>query len=181
MKLRELNARDMAVTALFAAILCVMSPWSIPVGPVPVSLATFAIYIAAAVMGRSRATIAVLVYILIGMVGLPVFSGFSGGFQKIAGVSGGYIVGYIPCAFISGAITDRFPKSLVAYPIGMILGTAILYLVGTAWFMYTTGNTLAASLGFCVVPFLLGDAIKIAAATALSFPLRRILAQAGKG
>ena len=91
-----MKTRDLTLTALFAAILCVAAPFSIPVGPIPITLATFAIYLAAIVLGKKYGTLAVVIYILLGAVGLPVFSGFSGGFQKIVSATGGYIIGYIP-------------------------------------------------------------------------------------
>ena len=92
----------MALTGMMAALLCVAGPLSLPVGPVPLSLATFAVYLAGAVLGWKRGTAAVALYLLIGLCGLPVFSGFSGGFQKLAGVTGGYLVGYLFCALITG-------------------------------------------------------------------------------
>jgi len=109
---------------------------------------------------------------------VPVFSGFQGGFQKLIGVTGGYLVGYLPCALITGlAVT---PNSLETeprwkLPAFMALGTAVLYLIGTAWFMIQTKNNLAASMGMCVIPFLPGDAVKIVAASLLAPPVRKAL------
>ena len=93
------------------------------------------------------------------------FSGFSGGFQKLAGVTGGYLAGYLPCAFFAGLGAERAEREGRKWilPAMMVLGTAVLYTVGTAWFMIQTGNGLGAALGLCVLPFLPGDAVKIAA------------------
>jgi len=175
------RVRDMTMAAVFAAILCVLAPWTIPAGPVPLSLATFAVYLTAAVLGWKWGTAAVLVYLLLGAAGAPVFSGLEGGLQKLAGVTGGYLVGYIPCALLTGLFADRF-RGRAAVPLtalGMLLGTAVLYAVGTAWFQFSTGNGLAASLALCVLPFLPGDAVKVAAAAALAVPLRRAVAASG--
>lgn len=167
-----MKTRSLVTVGMFAAIICVFAPFTVPVGPIPISLATFAIYLAAAVLGGKKGTAAVAVYILIGSVGIPVFSGFGAGIGKILGVTGGYIVGYIPCAYVAGTIIDRFQDKRIYYPIALILGTAVLYIFGTVWFMFQTGNSLYDSLIACVIPFLIGDAVKIAVASAVSIKLR---------
>lgn len=124
--------------------------------------------------GTKKGTIAVGLYLLIGIIGVPVFSGFSGGFQKLAGVTGGYLVGYLPCAYMSGEGAEKRERIGWWYhPLMMIAGTALLYLVGTVNFMLHTGNGLGAALALCVVPFLIGDAVKIAAAALLTVPVRK--------
>ncbi len=170
-----MKTKDLVYVSVLAAILCVFSPWAIPIGPVPVSLATFAVYFAAASTGWKRGTAAVTLFLLIGGLGLPVFSGFQGGLHKLIGPTGGYLIGYIPCAFLTGFIADRLEKHRWAYPLGMIAGTAVLYLMGTAWFVYISGNGWLASLSICVIPFLLGDAIKIIVATAAAAAVRPLL------
>ncbi len=169
---KKLNVRAMVFTAIVAALICVASPFSIPMpGLVPISLGTFAIYLGSALLGGKRATVAVAVFILIGAVGLPVFTGFTGGFAKLLGVTGGYIIGYIPLAFITGIFAEKFNNKIFFMPVGMVLGTIALYAFGTAWFMVSTGSGLGAALMSCVVPFLIGDGIKIALATAVAKPL----------
>ena len=123
-----------------------------------------AVYLAGTVLGSRRGAAAVGVYLLIGMIGVPVFSGFSGGFQKIAGVTGGYLIGYLPCAWIAGM--GRGAKNGKLF-LCLAAGTLALYALGTAWFMFQTGNGLSAALGLCVLPFLPGDAIKMIAVTLL--------------
>ncbi len=173
-----MKTKDMTIIAVMAALICVAGPLSIAVGPIPLSLASFAVYLAGAVLGAKRGPLAVAIYLLIGMVGVPVFSGFSGGIQKLAGVTGGYLIGYLPCAWLTGLAvkpgqTEAQPKWKL--PAMMVAGTAVLYIVGTAWFMIQTGNSLAASMGMCVVPFLPGDAIKIVAASLLAWPIRKAI------
>ena len=174
----KMNTKDMAVIAVMAALICVAGPLTVSIGPIPLSLASFAVYMAGATLGAKRGALAVAVYLLIGCAGVPVFSGFSGGFQKLAGVTGGYLAGYLLCAWLTGlGIRPGGEKSESKWrlPAFMLLGTAALYLVGTAWFMLQTGNGLAASLGMCMLPFLPGDGAKIVAACALSRPVRRAL------
>ena len=166
-----MKTRDLCVCAIMAAILCVCAPLSVPVGPIPITLASFAVYLAGALLGLKRGTIAVAVYILLGALGLPVFSGFQGGLHKLAGVTGGFIVGYLPCAALTGLASDRFGKRHWALPVGMIAGTAALYAIGTVWFMISMGQSLPAALGACVLPFLPGDAVKIIAASGLTVSL----------
>ena len=167
-----MKTKDMVLTGVFAAVICVFAPFTIPIGAVPISLATFAVYLAAAVLGTKKGTLAVLIYILIGMAGVPVFSGFAGGIGKILGVTGGYIIGYIPCAFAIGVFTERFGGKNYIYPLALVIGTLILYSFGTAWFMVQSGNGLMQSLKVCVFPFLVGDAIKIAAASIVAIKLK---------
>ena len=171
------SVRSMIFTAIMAALICIAAPFSVPIGLVPISLATFAVYLAGGLLGAKRGALAVVVYILIGAVGLPVFSGFAGGFAKLLGVTGGYIIGYVPCALLSGLLYDR-TRCVWTLPVGMVLGTLACYIFGTAWFLIATadgaitGASVVSALMMCVVPFLPGDAIKIAAACALAMPLR---------
>ena len=172
--MKAMKTKDMTLIAVMAALICVAGPLSIPVGPIPLSLATFAVYLAGSVLGRKKGTIAVALYLVIGVIGVPVFSGFSGGFQKLAGVTGGYLIGYLPCAYLSGIGAEKREKAgWWFHPLMMIAGTVLLYLVGTIVFMLHTGNGLIASLSLCVIPFLIGDAIKIFAATLLTVPVRK--------
>ena len=170
-----MKVKDMTLTAVMAALVCIAGPLTIPAGPIPLSLATFAVYLSGTVLGKKRGTIAVALYLLIGIIGVPVFSGFSGGFQKLAGVTGGYLVGYLPCAFLSGLGAERAEEEsrIWILPAKMAAGTAVLYTIGTAWFMIQSGNALGTALSLCVVPFLPGDAVKIAAAVMLTVPVRK--------
>lgn len=172
-----------------AALLCIAAPLSVPIGPIPISLASFIVYLAGALLGGIKGTMAVLLYILIGAIGLPVFSGYSGGVAKLIGVTGGYIIGYIPCAAITGfsieALGARTEISIAKhkfswiYPVSMLVGTAVLYAIGTVWFMFASGNTLGAALGMCVIPFLPGDLLKIVLAVAIAETTRTRLSKLG--
>ena len=153
--------RDMVFTALFTAVLCAAAPFSIAAGPIPLSFATLVIYLAAGALGWKRGVVSVILYVAIGAIGIPVFSNFEGGFHKIAGVTGGFIIGYIPLALASGFFAPVSRGKIFAYALGMVIGTVLLYTCGTAWFMFQTGSPLAASLALCVTPFLPGDAIKV--------------------
>lgn len=168
---------DLIFTALLAALICAAAPFSIPVGAVPLSLATLAVYIAASVIDWKHGVAAVALYVLLGAVGLPVFAGFTGGVQRLVGMTGGYIFGYIPCALVTGLIIDRYADKKLIWPAAMLAGTVCCYAFGTAWFCVVSGMNLWRALSVCVLPFLPGDALKIVLATAVGIPVRRAVAR----
>lgn len=170
-----MKAQRIALTGILAAIICLLAPLSIPTGAIPISLATFAIYIIACTVKAKNSVSAVIIYILLGAIGLPVFSSFRGGVHVIAGVTGGYIIGYIPCTIIISFLTEKFESKKWIYPASMVLGTLICYLIGTLWYMWQAKNGFTAALAVCVVPFIVGDIIKISAASAIGITLRKRL------
>lgn len=170
---KKRNTKDMVLMALFTAILCVLAPMSLPIGPVPISLATFVIYFSLYFLGWKKGTVTCILYLLIGLVGLPVFSGFSGGVGKLAGPTGGYLIGYIFLALVTGMVIEKsYGKNIRFSPVfcfaGMFLGTAVLYVFGTAWFCISTGTSVAAALVTCVFPFIIGDLAKMFVAVILA-------------
>ncbi|MDE6732871.1 MAG: biotin transporter BioY [Oscillospiraceae bacterium] len=166
------TVRVMVFMAIFAAIICIAAPVSVQVGPIPITLATFAIYLAGAILGGKRGMIAVIVYIMLGAVGLPVFSNFNGGFTALLGPTGGYIIGYIPLVLLTGIFSDMNSKKHWTMIIGMLLGTVALYTFGTAWFMIMTESSLGRALALCALPFIPGDALKIVCVSAIAMPLK---------
>lgn len=176
----KLNVRDYALTAMFAALMAVCSWISIPAA-VPFTLQTFGVFLAVGLLGGKRGTLAIVVYLLLGAVGLPVFAGFSGGLGYMMGATGGYIVGFLFSALVMWLIEKLFGNSLPVLAASMILGLIVCYAFGTAWFMIVyTKNTgaigLGTALGWCVIPYIVPDVIKIILATLLSRRLRPVLA-----
>ena len=104
--------------ALMTAVICVLAPLSLPIGPVPISMATLVLFLSIYVLGWKKATISVCLYILLGLVGVPVFSGFTGGVSKLAGATGGYIVGYIPMVALAGFLMEQGVDTLICGGIG---------------------------------------------------------------
>ena len=153
--------KDLSIIALFAAIMCILGPLSIPIGPVPISLTTFAVFLSVYLLGAKKSAISVIIYLLIGLTGLPVFSGFQGGVAKLAGPTGGYLLGFIPAAIIAGLLISRFAQKKMASIISMILATCILYFIGTAWLAVSLHLTPWQALSAGVIPFIPGDIIKI--------------------
>ncbi len=171
----KISTKSLTISAFLAAIICVLSPIAINIGPIPLSFGTLAIYIASSLIDTKHGVAAVVVFVALGAFGVPVFTNWTGGFGRIAGPTGGYIIGYIPMSFIIGFMIDRLDKHVWAYPVAMVAGTAALYAFGTVWYMIQSGVDFGAALLACVVPFLIGDSIKIAASTLLCFRLRRLI------
>ncbi|MCD7836026.1 MAG: biotin transporter BioY [Lachnospiraceae bacterium] len=159
---------DIVYIAIFAALIAVCSWISIPMA-VPFTLQTFGVFLAVYLLGGKRGTISVLVYILLGAVGLPVFAGFKGGIGALLGSTGGYIIGFLFSALIMWAFEKLFGKKLWVYALSMLLGLIVCYAFGTVWFMvvYARSNdavSLITVLGWCVFPFIIPDLVKIALA-----------------
>lgn len=171
--------RRLTMTAAAGAVLAVLAPWAVPLGAVPVTLCTLVIYVMACALDWKSCTAAVAVYVLLGMAGLPVFSGFAGGVGCLAGPTGGFILGYPVMALVCSLLLGRLRRGTPARVGALALGTAVLYALGTLWYCAQTGVGLWGGLGVCVLPFLPGDGIKLAAAVGMGPALGERLARAG--
>lgn len=169
------KTRNMTVCAIMAALMCILGPMSVPIGPIPISLTNLVIYLTVYLLGTKKACISYLVYMLLGAVGLPVFSGFAGGIGKLAGPTGGYLVGFIFMTVICGVIMERFQRKAIPTWLGMVLGTLVAYLFGTVWFVVQTQSAVMYALTACVFPFIPFDLIKITIAILLGKAVRKRL------
>lgn len=177
----HMKTTDLVLTGLMAALICIAGPLSIPLPftPVPISLTNLAIYIALFLIGWKRGTISYLVYLLLGFAGLPVFSKGQAGAAVLLGPTGGYLVGFIFIAVISGIMIEKYAGKVLPSVVGIIIGLTITYLFGTVWFCFQAGVGFAEALGMCVFPFLPGDAVKIIIAVILGPMLRKHLQKEG--
>lgn len=171
---------DMAYIAVFAVLMAICSWISIPTA-IPFTLQTFAVFLAVTVLGGKRGTMSVLVFVLLGAVGVPVFAGFTGGLYVILGNTGGYIIGFLFAGLLMWLTESLFGRKMWVQAVSMLLGMAAYYVFGTIWFMIvymrTTGPVgLTAVLGWCVLPFIIPDLIKAAMALFLGNTLRKPLA-----
>lgn len=171
---------DVAYIGIFTALITICSWISIPAA-IPFSLQTFAVFLAVSILGGKRGTLAVVVYVLLGAIGIPVFAEFTGGIGIILRSTGGYIIGFIFSALVMWLMESLFGRKLWVQGISMVLGLIACYAVGTAWFMFVymrdTGAVgLTTVLGWCVVPFVIPDALKIVLALMLSSALKKPLA-----
>lgn len=170
-------------TAMGAVIIALCAWISIPAA-VPFTLQTFGIFLVLAVLGPRQGTVSILVYILLGLIGLPVFAGFSGGPGALIGPTGGYILGFALIGVVC-LLTEKLPLPGTARLIfGSLVGLAVCYGFGTLWFIQVAAMggkvyNLPAVLGMCVVPFILPDCIKLVLALAVGRRLARALHLAG--
>lgn len=170
---------DLVYVSIFVVLIAVCSWISIPL-TVPVTLQTFGVFIAVGLLGGKRGTLAVLVYILMGAIGIPVFSGFTGGIGILAGTTGGYIVGFLFSALLMWGMEKLFGKDTKVLAGSMILGLAVCYAVGTLWFMAVYAASSGAAgiftvLGWCVFPFIIPDIAKIVLALILTKRLSGVI------
>ena len=191
--------KSLTLIGLMTAITCIISPFSIYIAfsPVPITFGIFAIYLALFTLGMKKGLISCLIYILLGLVGLPVFSGFSGGaaklfgptgvpvfsnfgagLAKVAGPTGGYIIGYIFLAAIAGFFIDKWPYKWYLCLIGMVLGTTVCYFFGTVWLAFQMDLTFIKALSLGVLPYIPADLAKMAIALLIGIPLRKGLVKA---
>lgn len=162
-KTRKIGTVQLAAMGLMTAVMCILGPLSIPLpGGVPISLNGFAIFLTAYLLGWKKGAVSYLLYLLLGIIGLPVFSGYGAGLAKVAGPTGGYLVGFIFMAMIAGAFAENKKKNIWIAVVGMALGSATDLAFGTAWYMFVTNTPLVPALTACVIPFLPGNAVKIA-------------------
>ncbi len=150
------------LTGLCCALLCIAAPVTvpIPISPVPISLAPLAVFISSYILTPIQCFISTVIYIMIGAVGLPVFSGFTGGIGIIAGPTGGFLLGYMGTALVSSFFVHRYEKKYL-HIIGMIFGIFISYFIGTVWFSFQQNVTFFTAATLCVIPYVAGDIIKI--------------------
>ena len=174
-----MKVRNMALCALFAALLTICAWISIPVGDGVITMQTFALFLALGVLGGKRGTITVGIYLLLGVVGLPVFSGFQGGLGALLGVTGGYIAGFLVAALVYWLITALGRDKSIFRLVGMITGLLACYLFGTLWFQFGYlsygGLSFGVILMKCVIPSLLPDGAKLILAWLLASRLRQFV------
>ena len=168
----SMTTKNIASIGLMTAVLCLLGPISLPIGPVPISLGTFGIYLVCYILGWKKGVLCTITYLLLGMVGVPVFSNFGSGRAKLVGPTGGYLIGYIPMSLIIGIFADKFRNNKPMQLVGMVLGTIVVYAIGTAWLSVSAKLTFAKALAAGVTPFIVGDAIKIVMAMVLGMPIK---------
>jgi len=171
--------RMMVFASLLAALMTVGAYISIPVGPVPIVLQNMFVFLAGLLLGSRWGLASVGVYLLAGACGLPVFAGGMGGIGRIVGPTGGYLIGYLPAVFMVGYISEKGAARISFDIIAMICGTFFLYAFGVTWLKILTGMTWSKTLAVGMLPFLIGDGLKIVAAAAIARAIRPIIRVTG--
>ncbi len=178
-KMRKSKTYDMVYVAIFAVLIAICSWIAIPT-MVPFTLQTFGVFLAVGVLGGKRGTVAVLIYILLGAIGVPVWSGFTGGIGVLLNNTGGYIIGFLFIALIMWGAEKLFGRKNWVMIVSMVLGLVVCYAFGTLWFMMlylknTGAIGLGTVLGWCVIPFIIPDILKMALAFILSRRLNKVI------
>lgn len=170
---------NLILCALFAAIISVFSVMTIPIGVVPVSMSVFAIMLTGMLLNWRMAAVSAAVYVLLGLIGVPVFSGFRGGLSVLVGPTGGFILSYVPMAAIISLISSRKIKNKIVgvflHISGAIVGLVLCYLLGTTQFTMVTGSSFINALAICVYPFIVFDLAKTAIAVIVAISVKRAL------
>lgn len=168
-----MKTRNLAICGLFAAMTAILSQISIPFpGGVPLTLQLLAVSLSGIVLGSKKGFISISVYIILGAIGLPVYAGFSGGFQNIVGPTGGFLITFPIVTFIVGFVSEKTSNTFLIF-LSTILGIIVNYTVGTLVFSAVTGSSIAISLTYCVIPFIFTDLIKSLLATIIGVKLKR--------
>jgi biotin transport system substrate-specific component len=165
----------MVYASLFAALTAVGAFLAIPIGPVPIVLQNMFVFLAGLLLGGRWGLASVGVYLLAGACGLPVFAGGLGGISRFIGPTGGYLIGYLPAVFLIGTMSQKANTQIISDVLAMICGTLVLYACGISWLKIVTGMSPAKALALGMYPFLIGDALKIAAAAVIAKALRPVV------
>lgn len=171
------KTRDIVYMSVFTAMISICSWISIPAS-IPFTLQTMGVFTTVGLLGGKRGTLTVLTYILLGVIGIPVFAGLTGGVSVLLGTTGGYIIGFLLSALLMWGIETIMGRNQIVLAFSMIAGLIVCYVFGTAWFMliYTQHSGvigLSTVLGLCVIPFIIPDLIKIGVALFLANRLKK--------
>jgi biotin transport system substrate-specific component len=167
--------RPIISASLFAALTAVGAYLFVPIGPVPIVLQNMFVFLAGLVLGSRWGLASVALYLLAGLCGLPVFAGGTGGLGRLFGPTGGFLLGYLPAVFLIGAIAERRPGRMRWDVVAMGVGSAVLYACGVPWLKAVTGMPWAKAASVGMLPFLVGDALKIAAAALIAKAVRPVM------
>ena len=172
---------ELTTAALVTALFCVLAPFTIylPFSPVGITLGSLLLYLTGLVLGAKYGCVSIFLYLCLGFLGIPVFSGYTAGGGVLLGPTGGFLLGYLPCVAVTGSLMNGAPvgkRGVVRFLLAMLAGTGVMYLFGTVWFfaVYTKGSSFWDALMTCVIPLLPADAVKIGLAAALCKPFMRL-------
>ncbi len=176
-KKSKISLKDITLTALFVALISLFSQIVIPIGTIPINLGLLAVFLTAGLQKFRNSVLSVVAFILLGTAGVPVFAGFCGGPGVLLGYTGGYIMGYLPAVAIISILLSKFGKTPLSLSLSMSAGLLITYLCGTAWYVIVSdsASTVWSALTVCVLPFIVGDILKIAIAVILCRRLEKPL------
>lgn len=171
--------RNIILAGIFAALTAVLAQIALPIPPVPVTLTLLAVFLSSAVLGSKYGAMSQIVYILMGAVGVPVFSGFNGGLQIFVSPKGGYILSYPVMAYIIGIIIEKRQNPGILLLFGaMLIGIAVCYSMGASWMAFVLGLNFKKAVAAGVTPFIVFDLVKAGAAAFLGYEIKKSLLKA---
>jgi biotin transport system substrate-specific component len=173
--MKNYSLQKLVLASMMSALIAVGAFISFPIGPIPIALQSFFVLIAGLLLGRNWGLASVAIYLIAGAVGLPVFAGGKGGLGHLFGPSGGYLIGYLGAVFTIGWFSDEAKGKVLWEIIGLVLGSIVVYASGIPWLKLTLGCSWSKALAIGVYPFLIGDALKIAAAILVIRRLRVLI------
>ena len=173
------KTKKLVLIALTAAFMCVLSPISIPLGGgVGIGLGIFVVILTSYILEVPMSIVSCGIYLLIGLLGLPVFAGFNGGVGAFVGPTGGFLVGYIFVALLAGIFAKIGKGKISVFILGAVLGLLICYLLGTLWYMYVMKVNFVPAIFVCVVPYVIFDLVKIVIACIIGPVLKKNILRA---
>ena len=170
-----LPLKNLVFAALFSALIAAGAFVSIPIGPVPIVLQNLFVLLAGVILGPLWGVGAVAVYLFIGLLGFPVFAGGTGGMARLLGPTGGYLLGYIPAVFITGHISHHLKQSFKGDLTALAAGSILVYMAGVPWLKFYTGMAWGKSLALGMLPFLIGDGLKVVAGAYIAKTIRPVI------
>jgi len=167
--------RWMVLASLMAALTAVGAYIHVPIGPVPIVLSTLFVILSGLLLGSRWGLASMALYLLVGAIGIPVFAGGKGGFAHFFGPTGGYLIGYLVSAWITGLISEKANRLLIRDVIAVVIGSLALYGCGVPWLKIVTQMSWSKALLVGMIPFLIGDAIKASVGVILARSVRPML------
>ena len=167
--------RSMVYTALMAAFIAIGAFVAIPVGPVPIALQSLFVLLTGLLLGPRWGAASVALYLLAGACGLPVFAGATGGLGRLFGPTGGYLFSYLPAVVVVGAVSDAGRGRWMVDLIGLTAASLLIYAIGVPWLKWVTGMPIGKAVAVGMIPFVLGDALKIAAALSIARAVQPVI------
>ncbi len=176
-----MDFRNMVFASLFAALMCVGGYIHIPIGPVPIVLTNFFVVLSGLLLGATWGALSVVIYLVLGAMGLPVFAGGKGGLAHIVGPTGGYLIGFVIASWIAGLVSSvaHVTKPFLKYVVSAVLGMLVVYVPGLLWLHVVTEMSWIKTLMVGCVPFLFGDLVKAVFSAVVAVELRPVIVSKG--
>ncbi|MHC5247083.1 biotin transporter BioY [Enterococcus sp. LJL120] len=178
--MKSISLRELILAAIFAAVIVVLSQITIPAGLVPFTMQTFAVGLVATILGKKVGTISVFIYLLLGLIGLPVFAGFSSGFAVLFGPTGGFLVGFLANAFVTGWLCELKENNLPMAIIANLVGALLTLVFGTFWLQLAASMSFGAAAAAAFTPFIIPGIVKAVAAAFVGILVTRRLPVAAR-